>query len=79
MRPYLKLNQTTQGNFLDTVFALTHVVYTLNDYGKHLLPRDLLPQEFSYLKDNLGEAIALHNPETMGEVSSTLWKELRPE
>jgi hypothetical protein len=72
MRPYPRLKQTTPGNFLDTVFALTHVVYTLNDYGKYLLPRDLLPQEFAYLKDNLAEAIALHNPETMGEFLDTL-------
>ncbi len=72
MRPYLKRSETTEVNFFYTVFALTHVVYTLNDYGQHLLPRDLLPQEFSYLKENLGEAIALHNPETMGEFLDTL-------
>ena len=32
----------------------------------------LLPQEFTYLKENLGEAIALHDPETMGEFLDTL-------
>ena len=72
MRPYLKRSQTSNGNFHDTLYALTHVVYTLNDYGKYLLPRDLLPQEFAYLKENLGEAIALHDPETMGEFLDTL-------
>ena len=72
MRPYLKLTQTSRRNFLDTLYALTHVVYTLNDYGKYLLPRDLLPQEFAYLKANLGAAIALHDPETMGEFLDTL-------
>ena len=72
MRPYLSRSQTSQGNFIRTVFALTHLVYTLNDYGKYLLPQDLLPQEFSYLKQNLGEAIALHDPETMGEFLDTL-------
>jgi hypothetical protein len=72
MRPYLRLNETSRRNFLDTLYALTHVVYTLNDYGKYLLPRDLLPREFAYLKENLGEAIALHDPETMGEFLDTL-------
>jgi len=72
MRPYLKRSETTQRNFLDTLYSLTHVVYTLNDYGTYLLPRDLLPQEFAYLKENLGEAIALHDPETMGEFLDTL-------
>ena len=72
MRPYLKRSETSEDNFIDTLYALTHVVYTLNDYGQHLLPRDLLPQEFAYLKENLGEAIALHDPETMGEFLDAL-------
>jgi hypothetical protein len=72
LRPYPQPGQTTQGEFLDVLYALTHVVYTLNDYGRYLLPRDLLPREFSYLKQNLGEAIALHDPETMGEFLDTL-------
>ena len=72
MRPYLKRSETSEDNFIDTLYALTHVVYTLNDYDQHLLPRDLLPQEFAYLKDNLGEAIALHDPETMGEFLDAL-------
>jgi len=72
MRPYLKLSQTGYRNFIDTLYALTHVVYTLNDYGKYRLPRGLLPQEFAYLKENLGQAIALHDPETMGEFLDAL-------
>lgn len=72
MRPYRDRNQTNQAVFYDTIYALTHVVYTLNDYGQHLLPRDLLPQEYSYLRRNLGEAIALQDPETMGEFLDSL-------
>jgi len=72
MRPYLDRNQTNHAVFYDTVYAITHVVYTLNDYGQHLLPRDLLPQEYSFLKRNLREAIALHDPETMGEFLDSL-------
>jgi hypothetical protein len=72
MRPYLKRSEITQDNFIDTLYALTHVVYTLNDYDQHPLPHDLLPQEFAYLKENLGEAIALHDPETMGEFLDAL-------
>lgn len=71
MRPYPLPNQSHR-DFLDALYALTHVVYTLNDYGRWLLPRDLLPQEFAYLKGNLGEAIAMHDPETMGEFLDTL-------
>jgi hypothetical protein len=72
MRPYLDRAHTSESNFIDTVYAVTHVVYTLNDYGQHRLPRELLPNECSYLKRNSGEAIALHDPETMGEFLDTL-------
>ncbi len=72
MRPYRDRSQAGYGTFLDTVYALTHVVYTLNDYGQHLLPRDLLPEEYSFLKRNLGDAMALHDPETMGEFLDSL-------
>ena len=72
MRPYLDANQTSYGFFYDTIYALTHVVYTLNDYGRWLLPRDLLPEEFSYLQRNLPQAIVLDDPETMGEFLDSL-------
>ncbi len=72
MRPYRDRNQASNALFIDTVYSLTHVVYTLNDYGQHLLPRDLLPQEYSFLKRNLREAVALHDPETMGEFLDSL-------
>ena len=72
MRPYLDRDAAGYGIFYDTVYSLTHVVYTLNDYGQHLLPRSLLPQEYAFLKRNLKEAIALHDPETMGEFLDSL-------
>ena len=72
MRPYRDRSQTGKPLFMDTVYSVTHVVYTLNDYGLHLLSRELLPQEYAFLKRNLGEAIALHDPETMGEFLDSL-------
>ncbi len=72
MRPYLDRNQTDYGQFIDTVYSVTHLVYTLNDYGRYLLPRDLLPVEYDYLRRNLKESIALKDPETTGEFLDTL-------
>ena len=72
MRPYLDRGQTEYRQFIDTVYSVTHVVYTLNDYGRYLLPRALLPNEFSYLERNLPEAIALDDAETMGEFLDSL-------
>jgi hypothetical protein len=72
MRPYPDPKSANPTEFLDALYALTHVVYTLNDYGHYRLPRDLLPQEFAYLRANLPQAIAMHDPETMGEFLDAL-------
>jgi hypothetical protein len=72
MRPYLERSQTDYGTYIDTVYSITHLVYTLNDYGRYLLPRDLLPTEYNYLRSNLKESIALKDPETTGEFLDTL-------
>jgi hypothetical protein len=72
MRPYLDRNQTSYSTFLDTVYSLTHVVYTLNDYNQRIIPRSLLGQERAYLKRNLGEAMALKDSESMGEFLDSL-------
>ncbi|HLG98451.1 MAG TPA: hypothetical protein VKX49_19190 [Bryobacteraceae bacterium] len=72
MHPYLDRRQTTYPVFLDTIYSVTHVIYTLNDYGQHLLRRELLPDEYFYLRRNLREAIELHDPETTGEFLDSL-------
>jgi len=72
MRPYLDRRHTTDAEFIDTFYAVTHVVYTLNDYGRYLLPRDLLEDEFQFLRGNAPEAIALNDPETTGEFLDSL-------
>jgi hypothetical protein len=72
MRPYLDRSQTSYPVFIDTLYSLTHLVYTLNDYNHYLLPRELLPSEFAYLRRNMPEAIALKDPETVGEFLDSL-------
>jgi hypothetical protein len=72
MRPYLDRGHTSDANFMNTVYAVTHLVYTLNDYGRYLLPRDLLEDEYRFLRGSLREAIALNDPETLGEFLDSL-------
>ena len=72
MRPYPRPRDISSHVFLDVLYALTHVVYTLNDYGHYRIRPDLLPQEFTYLRQNLQQAIALHDAETTGEFLDTL-------
>lgn len=72
MRPYPERSSISTGVFYNVVYAITHVVYTLNDYNRYLLSPAWLPQEFQYLKTNLEEAVKMQDPETLGEFLDTL-------
>jgi hypothetical protein len=72
MRPYPARNTLTLAGFYDVAYAITHVVYTLNNYGMYRLSPVWLPQEYRYLKENLQEAVKEEDPETLGEFLDTL-------
>ena len=72
MRPYRARAESSDDEFYDTVFSITHVIYTLNDYGRRRLSPRKLPDEFAYLMGNLKEAIAMRVPEILGEFLDTL-------
>ena len=72
MRPYKRGCIITDAEFLDIVYAVTHVVYTLNGYNRYRLSRRLLPAEFAFLKANLREAIDFEDPDMVGEFVDTL-------
>jgi len=69
MRPYPARGDE---NYYDAVYAVTHLVYTLNDYSVYRLTPECFPEEFAFLKTNLKEAIALRDPEALGEYLDTL-------
>lgn len=71
MRPY-RVDEAANAGFIDVAYAVTHVVYVLNDYGKYRLRPEWLPDEFAFLKDNLRQSIKDNDPETMGEFLDTL-------
>ena len=58
--------------FYDSVYAITHVVYTLNDYGRFLLSPYWLPAEYNFLATHLNDAVALNDPDMVGEFLDTL-------
>src|SRR5256714_7202826 len=49
LRPYRASGGVADTGFYDNVYAVTHVVYTLNDYGLYRIPPALLPQEYEFL------------------------------
>jgi hypothetical protein len=72
LRPYRGAEGGANPDFYDTVYAVTHVVYTLNDYSVLRLSPRWLPEEFAFLKSNLKEAIESEDPEMLGEFMDTL-------
>ncbi|MDQ6705332.1 MAG: hypothetical protein M3Z85_05130, partial [Acidobacteriota bacterium] len=72
MRPYPDPRGRPVNDFYDTLYAITHLVYTLNGYGAYRLNPHWLPEEVAYLRKNLSLAIKLRDPETMGEFLDTL-------
>ena len=72
MRPYPIFVDADDMEFYDAVYAVTHVVYSLNSYSRYQLSPRWLPAEYSFLKQNLTRAISMDDPETMGEFLDTL-------
>ncbi|MEP6818897.1 MAG: hypothetical protein ABJA18_05140 [bacterium] len=72
MRPYPPGDEDDEEVVRDAIYAVTHIVYSLNDYNTyHLSPR-WLPREFAYLKANAEAACAQHDPELLGELLDSL-------
>jgi hypothetical protein len=71
LRPYREDDRKSD-EFYDTVYAITHVVYTLNDYSLYQLAPRLLPSEFKFLKDNMTVAVKQGDADMLGEFMDTL-------
>ena len=72
LRPYRAPRSADDAEFYDTAYALTHVVYTLNDYGQFSLSPRWLPSEFEFLRANLREAIKMRDADMLGEFVDSL-------
>jgi len=56
----------------DAIYAVTHIVYSLNDYGTYRLSARWLPREFAFLKMNVAGACERKDPELLGELLDSL-------
>jgi hypothetical protein len=72
MRPYPTADKHDEELVRDAIYAVTHIVYTLNDYNTYRLPSRYLSREFAYLKANVATACAQHDPELLGELLDSL-------
>ena len=71
MRPY-PTDEADEDVLRDAIYAVTHIVYTLNDYGTYRLSPRWLPREFAFLKANVASSCARKDPEVLGELLDSL-------
>ena len=72
MRPYPAGADENIELLRDAIYAVTHIVYTLNDYGTYRLSPRWLPREFAFLKANVASACERKDPELLGELLDSL-------
>ncbi|HEX8720617.1 MAG TPA: hypothetical protein VF736_08305 [Pyrinomonadaceae bacterium] len=71
MRPYPPLAGGYE-DFIWAVYAVTHVVYTLNGYSAYRLSPRWLPAEYEFLKDSLDDIEGLGDTDAAGEILDSL-------
>jgi hypothetical protein len=54
------------------IYAITHVVYTYNEYSQYRISQSCFPREFDHLRAHLRQAASDQDPETMGEFLDSL-------
>ena len=72
MRPYPAVVSDDVEALREAVYAVTHIVYTLNDYSTYRLRPGWLPREFAFLKKNVAAACNRNDPEVLGELLDSL-------
>ncbi|HEV8719784.1 MAG TPA: hypothetical protein VGW77_03990 [Candidatus Binatia bacterium] len=72
MRPYPDGAHEDVEFLRDAIYAVTHIVYTLNDYGTYRLRPGWLPREFAFLQANVASACERKDPEVLGELLDSL-------
>jgi hypothetical protein len=69
LRPY---PQPRSRCYRDAIYAVTHIVYTLNDYNRSRLPARFLGRERAFLKASMSWAIRQGQADTVGEIVDSL-------
>ena len=71
LRPYKSHGELPWESYVDQAYLITHVVFTLNNWGELALEPELLPHEHLFIRENLGVAVR-------GSVRDQQWLELLP-
>jgi hypothetical protein len=69
LRPY---PQPRSRHYRDAIYAVTHIIYTQNEYSRSRLPARLVRRECAFLKGSMSWAIRRGEADTVGEIVDSL-------
>jgi hypothetical protein len=72
LHPYPDRAHAQGAEFYDAIYAIAHIVYTLNHYNQTRLAPQLLPAEYEFLRAHIGEAVMLKETDMLGEMMDSL-------
>jgi hypothetical protein len=72
LHPYSVVGRGTDIEFIDAIYATTHTVYTLNNFWSYRVDKELLPQEYAFLRAGLPKALAVRDADMLGEIMDSL-------
>ena len=67
LRPYKSHGELPWESYVDQAYLITHVVFTLNNWGELALEPELLPHEHLFIRENLGVAVRERDAHLVGE------------
>ena len=69
LRPYPRPRSR---HYRDAIYAVTHIIYALNDYSRTRLPAHLVRRERAFLEASMSWAIGRGEADTVGEIVDSL-------
>lgn len=67
LRPYKSAGELSWESYVDQAYLITHVVFTLNNWGELALEPELLPHEHLFIRENIGVAVRERDAHLVGE------------
>ena len=72
VRPYKGPHQLDWTEYVDQCYLVTHVVFTLSEWGALRLDKELLPHEYFFLREHMVSQIRVKNVHLVGEFVEAL-------
>lgn len=89
VRTYQRIDELGHDFFRLQCYFVTHFIYVMSDWGRHMLQRSLFEEELVFIVSNLHQVISMNDPELTGEfvqclrilgishLDSSIWPSIR--